>query len=216
MANQISLIFDLDGTLWDSTKVVAESWSECGKKYFGSGFSITQQDVKAQMGLPMEEIARNIARIAPDLEKGEKWAAEAFDYEVAYLQNHHGELFQNEEETLLRLKESGYGLYIVSNCQKGYIEDYLSALTHPEVFSGFLCYGDTHLPKHGTIALLMRKHGLVDAAYIGDTFGDERETRLAGLPFFFASYGFGKADSPDETLQKFDDLPLICRKRFGF
>ena len=55
----IALIFDLDGTLWDSTEAVAESWSECGKKYFGENFSISKEDVRFQMGKPMEEIAEH-------------------------------------------------------------------------------------------------------------------------------------------------------------
>ncbi len=213
--DKAALIFDLDGTLWDSTEVVAESWSECGKKYFGEGFSISQDNVRAQMGLPMEEIARRIALLTPDPELGKAWAKEAFVYEVEYLASHPGSLFPKEEETLLELKRRGYSLYIMSNCQKGYIEDYLRSLKHPEVFTDHLCYGDTLLPKHGSIKLLMEKHLIKKAAYIGDTAGDEKETKILGLPFFFASYGFGKAVAPDETLSCFEDTLLAAKKTFG-
>ncbi len=213
--NNVALIFDLDGTLWDSTKVVAESWSLCGKKYFGDSFYITENDVRAQMGLPMTEIAKNIASLTPDPEKGKIWASEAFIYEVEYLADHPGELFPKEEEVLMELKKRGYTLFIMSNCQKGYIEDYLKALKHPEIFTDHLCYGDTLLPKHGSIKLLMEKHGIKEAAYIGDTAGDEKETRLVGIPFFFAEYGFGKAVSPDETLSNFEDVIKAAKKTFG-
>ncbi len=209
----VALIFDLDGTLWDSTKVVAESWSLCGKKYFGESFYITEENVKAQMGLPMEEIAKAIAKLTADQEKGKAWAKEAFVYEVEYLADHPGELFPKEEEVLEELKRRGYDLFIMSNCQKGYIEDYLKALKHPEVFKDHICYGDTLLPKHGSIKLLLEKHKIEKAAYIGDTAGDEKETRLIGLPFFFASYGFGKAFSPDATLEEFEDI-LLATKTF--
>ena len=211
----IALIFDLDGTLWDSTEVVSASWSECGKKYFGEGFSISQEDVRAQMGLPMEEIARNIAKLTPNEELGKIWAKEAFVYEVEYLSSHPGELFPKEEETLLELKRRGYTLLIMSNCQKGYIEDYLKAIEHPELFLDHLCYGDTHLPKHGSIKLLLEKHHIEKAAYIGDTAGDEKETHLLGLPFFFASYGFGKAVSPECVLSSFEDVLKAAKKTFG-
>ncbi len=214
--DNVALIFDLDGTLWDSTKVVAESWSICGKKYFGDSFYITENEVRAQMGLPMMEIAKNIAKLTPDSEKGKVWANEAFAYEVEYLADHSGELFPKEEETLMELKKRGYALFIMSNCQKGYIEDYLRALKHPGIFTDHLCYGDTLLPKSGSIKLLMEKHGIKKAAYIGDTAGDEKETRLVGIPFFFARYGFGKAISPDETLSEFEDVIQAAEKTFDF
>ena len=212
---KIALVFDLDGTLWDSTEVVAESWSECGKKYFGESFSISQADVRSQMGLPMEEIARNIAKLTPDEKTGKVWAEEAFEFEVSYLSTHPGKLFPKEIETLEELKKRGYVLFIMSNCQKGYIEDYLKAIDRPGLFYDHLCYGDTHLPKHGSIKLLLKKHQIKKAAYIGDTAGDEKETHLLGLPFFFASYGFGKAIAPEERLASFEDVLLAAKKTFG-
>lgn len=208
------MIFDLDGTLWDSTEAVAKSWSECGKKYFGENFSISKEDVRSQMGKPMEEIARNIAKLTPNEELGKLWAKEAFVYEVDYLASHPGKLFPKEEETLLALRNEGYSLYIMSNCQKGYIEDYLKAISCPEVFADHLCYGDTHLEKHGSIKLLMEKHQIKKAAYIGDTGGDETQPRLVGIPFFFASYGFGNAVSPDVTLRSFKDVIKAAEKTF--
>ena len=209
---QVALIFDLDGTLWDSTEVVAESWSQCGKKYFGPDFSISQPEVRAQMGLMMEDIAKNIASSTPDWEKGMAWAKEAFDFEIEYLASHPGRLVPKEEETLRQLKEMGYTLLIMSNCQKGYIEDYLASLSHPEIFSGHLCYGDTHLPKHGSIKKLLSDFGIKRACYIGDTASDEEQTRLAGLPFIHAGYGFGSAQNPDFSLKEFADMIEAAKK----
>lgn len=213
--DKVALIFDLDGTLWDSTKVVAESWGKCGKKYFGDSFSLAEKEVRAQMGLPMSEIAENIATLTPDPKKGRAWAKEAFAYEVEYLFDHPGSLFPKEEETLEELKRRGYALFIMSNCQKGYIEDYLRTLKHPELFRDHLCYEDTLLPKSGSIRLLMDKHKIKQASYIGDTAGDEEQARLAGIPFFFASYGFGKALFPDETLGEFVDVIPAAERTFG-
>ncbi|HBS03077.1 MAG TPA: HAD family hydrolase [Firmicutes bacterium] len=209
---RVALIFDLDGTLWDSSSQVAESWSEVGRKYFGPSFSITAPEVRAQMGLMMEEIQKNIARSSPDYQKGLLWAKESFDYEIEYLRAHPGEKFPDEEQTLLELKNRGYILLIMSNCQKGYIEDYLASLKTPGLFSGHLCYGDTLLPKHGSIARLMKDFRIDRAAYVGDTASDEKQTRLAGLKFIHASYGFGSASSPDATLKRFSDMLEAARE----
>lgn len=204
-----ALIFDLDGTLWDSTEVVAEAWSVCGKKYFGEDFSLDKGAVRAQMGLMMGQIADNISKMTPDLQLGKVWAKEAFEFEIDYLREHPGQLFPHEVETLTLLKKKGYELYIMSNCQKGYIEDYLAHLANKELFSGHLCYGDTKAPKNVSIRLLMEKFGVARAVYIGDTAGDEEQTRIAGLPFIHAAYGFGKAVAPDASITSFDELPSI-------
>ena len=48
-----------------------------------------------------------------------------------------------------------------------------------------------------------------DAVYIGDTEGDEKATRFAGIPFVWAKYGFGKALSPDAVLNDIKELPAL-------
>ncbi len=204
-----ALIFDLDGTLWDSTQAVAEAWSVCGKKYFSEDFELDKDSVRAQMGLMMEQIAENIAKLTPNPELGKIWAKEAFDFEIDYLATHPGNLFANEVETLSKLKEKGYVLLIMSNCQKGYIEDYLACLDNKDLFSGHLCYGDTKAPKNVSIRLLMERQGVKRAAYIGDTAGDEEQTRIAGIPFIHAAYGFGKAKSPDASVYRFEELLTV-------
>ena len=44
-----SIIFDLDGTLWDSTKGVADSWSEVLSKYNFDRKYVSPDEIK---GLP--------------------------------------------------------------------------------------------------------------------------------------------------------------------
>ena len=49
---------------------------------------------------------------------------------------------------------------------------------------------------------------------MGDTLGDELSAREAGIPFFHAAYGFGKAEAPDRTLRTFSDLPAALSDYF--
>ena len=51
-----SLIFDMDGTLWDSAANVAASWNEELRRN-GSNVTFTEQDVKSVMGQTMDAIA---------------------------------------------------------------------------------------------------------------------------------------------------------------
>lgn len=114
-------------------------------------------------------------------------------------------LCEDLEETLKTLSEK-YPLYIVSNCQKGYIEVFLQSSGLGKYFRGHLCFGDTGLEKHDTILKLMDTYHLKDTVYVGDTMGDFLSCQKAGVPFVFASYGFGNVPEPDYWISKPSDL----------
>lgn len=201
-----AVVFDLDGTLWDATEQVAESWEIVLRKYVDPNAIFTAANAKELMGLTMEEIGRRLSADLFDEDTKARFIKECFSYEVEYLASHPGRLFEKEIETLSKLKESGYSLFIVSNCQKGYIETFLPLI--PEgLFSGTLCHGDTNKSKGETILELLAKHEIKEAVYVGDTSGDETATRKAGIPFIHAAYGFGKAEAPDASVESIADLP---------
>ena len=51
------LIFDMDGTLWDSSENVAASWTEKIRELKYDLPDITQKDIMGVMGLTMDKIA---------------------------------------------------------------------------------------------------------------------------------------------------------------
>ena len=201
-----SVIFDLDGTLWDSTEQVSSSWNEVLHEFVGDVYSFSRETVLAQMGLVMEDIGRNITPKELTGQAKEDFVKICFKREVEYLVDHPGKLYPQEKETLAELRKRGYRLFIVSNCQSGYIETYLKALGE-DFFEGHLCYDDTKKSKDFTIRALMEKHNVDQAVYVGDTETDEAATRAAGLPFIHAAYGFGKAASPDASISCIAELP---------
>lgn len=202
------LIFDLDGTLWDSSVQVAESWTLTGRRIVGPDFVVTPEQVRAEMGKTMTEI---VADIVPNMEEEarKEFVEVLLSEENDYLMEHPGVFFPDLLLSLKILSEKGHRLFIVSNCQSGYIETFLHALgPDAKLFEGHLCWGDTHEEKNITIQLLMIRHTLRDAIYIGDTHGDEIQTRKADLPFIHAGYGFGKAESPDASINSLYDLDM--------
>ena len=50
-----AIIFDMDGTLWDSAANVAESWNEAVKKE-GYDYHFTKDDIMSVMGKTMDQI----------------------------------------------------------------------------------------------------------------------------------------------------------------
>ena len=195
-------IFDMDGTLWDSAENVAASWnlaiSELGLKRE----PITKEDMYHVMGKTMDVIADILF---PDFEN----KYEVLDYcgkrENEYLEEHGGMIYPGVKETLEKLQKE-YGLYIVSNCQSGYIEAFLEHYGFGKYFKDILCWGDTKVSKGESIKIIMDKNDIKDAAYVGDIQGDCDSARYAGIKFIHAAYGFGKVDDKDAAIQKFEDL----------
>ena len=117
------IIFDMDGTLWDSAKAVADSWTEVVAREYTPERVITEEEIKSVMGLTMDKLA---ARIFPELpeEKRLQLLEVCGREENEYLRTHGAIVYPQVEETFQKLKEK-YHLYIVSNCQSGYIEAFL-------------------------------------------------------------------------------------------
>ena len=197
-----ALIFDIDGTLWDSRRPVAIAWDHIIKQETGKSQGLNAENVSYLFGKPMDEIA---ALLFPEKTKDQQMALgrKCFDYETEYLAGDPGTLFPNVRQTLETLAKS-YPLYIVSNCQCGYIELFLQGAKLREgTISGYLCYGDTLASKDVTIRRLMAQYGLKDAVYVGDTLGDALACEKAQVPFILAAYGFESKPIEDR----------LCRNR---
>lgn len=203
-------IFDVDGTLWDSARAVTDSWNEILERQCGRG-DLTVQDMHGFMGHTMDEIA---ARIMPDMpeEKRTDIMEDCMSHEIDYLGQHSGCFYPGVLETLRALYAAGKELYIVSNCQQGYIERLLAAghLSSGEngMIRDFLCYGDTHRPKGENIEYLLECNGLSpeEAVYVGDTEMDEDAANEAGVDFYHVCYGFGRARHPARELDTLEEL----------
>lgn len=199
-----SLIFDMDGTLWDSAANVARSWSEVLGRQDDIDMEITEADIKGVMGMPMDAIAEKLFGYLSKARQEEVMDA-CGSYENDYLRKHGGELYPQVEETLAALSKS-HRLFIVSNCQSGYIEAFLEYYGFAKYFVDILCWGDTKKSKGESISILMEKNGVEDAAYVGDIQGDCDSARYAGIKFIHAAYGFGKVDDKDAEIKSFDEL----------
>lgn len=199
-----SIIFDVDGTLWDAVPVTLKAWNQAVEAATGVTNRIRRQEAYATLGMTLEDMA---ARLFPEMgeEAGQNLLHDCFAQEDIVLKETVPPLFPGVRETLTALAKR-YPLYIVSNCQWGYIERLVDGHGVRELFSGWLCWEDTKAEKHVTIQRLMEQHGLTHPVYVGDTLGDQRSCQKAGIPFIFAAYGFGEADQPEYTIQQFADL----------
>jgi|UniRef100_UPI0040276C56 phosphoglycolate phosphatase len=198
------IIFDMDGTLWDSAAGVAESWNEAILAYGYERKPLTAGDIQSVMGKTMEDIADILF---PELKVMQR--KELLDLccrlENDYLRRHGGVLYPDIRKTMEKLKVN-YHLYIVSNCQAGYIEAFLDYYKFHDLIEDIECYGNNDKPKGENIALLYQRNDLQDAVYVGDIQGDYDASMSAGVRFIHAGYGFGKVNADVPEIQKFSEL----------
>ncbi|AET68458.1 haloacid dehalogenase superfamily enzyme, subfamily IA [Desulfosporosinus orientis DSM 765] len=199
-----SIIFDLDGTLWNSIEGICKAWKIVLANYPNITKVITPEDMQGCMGLPMNEIG---IKLFPDFDEDflRKLMKEFCETEQVYLEKHGGMLFPKLEETLKKLSKK-YKLFIVSNCQDGYIQAFFKAHKLDKYFSDFESWGVTGLSKGENNKLIMVRNDLKKPIYVGDTNGDAESAKVAEIPFVYARYGFGKVEEYDYVIDSFEEL----------
>ncbi|EOR95807.1 5'-methylthioadenosine nucleosidase [Arcticibacter svalbardensis MN12-7] len=197
-----SIIFDLDGTLWDSTAGVAFAWQSAKEEVDYVKYDITAEQVAGIAGMAYDAIYDSLF---PELntEQREAFKLICAKKELDTLAIRGGVLYPNLLTTIGALA-SEYKLFIVSNCQSGYIEVFLDFYDLREYFTGFQSYGTKGQPKAENIKDIVSEYELKSPVYVGDTQGDYESSRKAGVPFIFAAYGFGYV--PKGSIAKIDSL----------
>lgn len=204
------IIFDMDGTLWDSAENVAESWNVATKKAGYERKNLTKEDMYRVMGKTMDEIA-DILYSDFDSNDREKLLKLCCTEENDYLRAHGGNLYPDIENVLEILKKK-YNLYIVSNCQSGYIEAFLDYYKLGYLFDDIECFGNNGKEKAFNIELVVKRNELTDAVYVGDIQGDYDSSMKAGVKFIHAAYGFGEINADVPKIVKFEDLLKIIER----
>lgn len=201
------IIFDMDGTLWDAAPEVVASWNQTIARHGYDRAPITAEDMQSVMGRPMDELVRILF---PNLQEQErqKLLELCGNEENDYLREHGATLYPGIRQTMEILKKK-YHLYIVSNCQSGYIEAFLDYYQFRDLIEDIECFGNNNKPKGENIALLYKRNALEDAVYVGDIQGDYDSSKQAGIKFIHAAYGFGTIRENVPRIERFEDLPEV-------
>lgn len=202
------IILDIDGTIWNTTGIVAVAWNKAIEMSGLKAKKVNAQVLQKEFGKTMDTIASDLW---PELSKAEQ--SELMSYccteeQIAIRENTFDITYPGVIETIKELSSSE-NFYIVSNCQNGYIELTMEKTGLSPFIKDYECFGRTGKSKAENIQILMARNRMNSAVYIGDTKGDEDACRQAGIPFIWASYGFGKASRYIEKLENFCDLKKI-------
>ena len=186
--SQKLIIFDMDGTLVNSSLTIANAINYVRKNL---GFEPMEQESILKM---VNDHTLNPAKTF--------YHAEAFDsdherwFSEYYTRNHENELvlYEGIKELLVSLKDNGHALAVATNAYRG---STIESLTHLDVYDHFdaiACYDDVEKGKpypdmlHKILDEL--DHSNEKSIFIGDGPRDEMASKNADIPYIMVDWGF--------------------------
>lgn len=202
-----SLIFDMDGTLWDAVDSYAAVWNrtleECG-----ADRRVTRAELLTLMGKPLPVISSVLLPEHLGISTDEFYKL-LTRFELEMMPVIGGRLYPEVEPTLKYLSGK-YRLFMASNCGINGLDNFLDYTGLRQYFRDTITFDHTGKGKDYNITLLCTRHALRQPVYVGDTDGDARSCAAAGVPFVWARYGFAHSVSrADYIIDKFSDLKDI-------
>ncbi|MDE7386790.1 MAG: HAD family hydrolase [Muribaculaceae bacterium] len=199
-----SLIFDMDGTLWDAVDSYVEVWNTTSRE-LGVDRLVTRDDLLRYMGKTIDVIYSALmdgVDIAPDV------YLRRLDYNESLLMPRlGGRLYRGVTEGIRELA-SRYRLFMVSNCGQDGLRNMLKFCGLTDCFEGTLTHGETGRGKDYNIAAIVREYNLQAPLYIGDTQGDSDAAHAAGVDMCHVTWGFGSCRDAELS---FDSFPAMTK-----
>ena len=204
--SQKLIIFDMDGTLVNSSLTIANAINYVRKNL---GFEAMEQESILRM---VNDHTLNPAKTF--------YHAEAFDsdhekwFSEYYTKNHENELvlYEGIKELLDSLKDRGHTLAVATNAYRG---STIESLTHLDVYGHFdaiACYDDVEKGKpypdmlHKILDEL--DHSNEKSIFIGDGPRDEMASKNADIPYIMVDWGFTDHSDAVRTVEDLKEMLL--------
>ena len=129
-------------------------WNKVANKY---NIYLRDKSIRDIMGLTKNEIINYY--FADDIKFGEKFITECQNKENEYLSKYGGGVYKNTIKTIQILNEN-HNLYIVSNCQAGYIETFLNYYNLNRYFKDYESSGNTGKDKNINIKAVLERNNI--------------------------------------------------------
>ncbi len=207
LKNIDSIIFDLDGTLWDASATCTKAWNETLRQSGNENFVLDEKTIRSFTGLRIEKVlSQYFYTISED--KHVEFLDLYKKNEAFFMRKFGGQLYPDVKKGLNELRKK-YKLFIVSNCLSGYIENFIQFNELQNIFSDFESWGNTGLSKSENIKLVIERNKLSSSVYVGDTIWDYEASMNNKIPFIYAAYGFGNISDPAYKIDEFKQLSKL-------
>ena len=197
-----SIIFDMDGTLWDAVDSYCKIWDVTLQQCNIQREPVSREQLIGLMGKTIEKI---VAVIVPEALNNPVFYETLDENERKMMPELGGKLYDGVKETLSVLAKK-YKLFMVSNCSEYGLPTFLKYTGLSPYITATLSHGDTHRDKAYNITEIGRRYDLKAPLYVGDTQSDFDSCLQAGVEFAWAAYGFGNVPDATIRLNCFKDL----------
>ena len=201
-----NLIFDLDGTLLDTLPDITRAINDALKKE-GYLYSFSLEEAKTLIGGGADRLIRKALKNKGNNPVLFEALKKAYMPLYKAYQEDNTKPFPGLKETLLRFKESGIRMFVVSNKPDALAQIVVPHYL-PDLFSGISGQKEGELPKPDPASTLriiesfsLQKE---ETLYVGDSFFDVETAHNAGVKSVLVRWGYG-----------FYTAELICKSDFS-
>ena len=203
------IIFDLDGTLWETidatyeaANIVVDQHAELKK--------ISKETIIKGMGLGIEDNEKNYMPYI-ELNKGIGYMKEISDKTSEIITEKNIKIYDNVPETIIKLSKK-YKLAIITNNCNEYAETFLKISNLGNYFKDYMGAASYGITKGEAIKKMVQKYDEKENYYVGDIKKDQEATMYAGITFVHAKYGFEPKLKSNLAIERIEDLPILIKK----
>lgn len=212
-----AVLFDVDGTLVDSTVTIVNGLGDAYERY--AGFRPSDDVLKSTIGMPLTDQMRLYQLHEPTPKK----LQEIIDFTIERYVVHNAATvgFQPAIDALLHLKQAGYKVAAVTSRNAVELEHLHADFPFTTHLDAAICSSDVLMPKPNPECAYLACERLgvepEEAVYIGDSVFDMKCARQAGITAIAVTYGTGlepalAAESPAMIVRSPEELLAWARE----
>ena len=203
------LIFDLDGTLWNTMQNTLEAANEISKEY-DEVKEVTIETVKKCMGLGLIECAKNYMPYLDD-EKALYYFEKICKRNVEVIKQKGAIFYEGMIDTIYNLSKK-YKLGIITNNNDEYVEAFFKVSGLEKCFVDYIGTASYSITKGQAIKNMVERNNEPNSFYIGDIKKDMIATKEAGINFIHAKYGFEPTLKTKYYIENIKQLEELLKK----
>ncbi|WP_312908947.1 HAD hydrolase-like protein [Tissierella praeacuta] len=204
-----SIIFDMDGTLFQTNKVLEISLLEtfnCLESINEWNGEMPIEKYRKIMGAPLPKVWEILL---PDHSQEVRKFTDSFFLKVLIenIKNGKGALYPHVEDVFSYLRDNNWSIFIASNGLKEYLKTIVSFYQLDNwIFDFYSIEEIESLDKSNLVEFILRKYNIQKGAIVGDRISDINAAKDNGLVSIGCNFDFAREEELSKADYVIDDL----------